>query len=168
MKNPTVLIFIGIGLVAVMVMCGGIGLVGWSVWYRVKERVSMYPEEPFAVADVALKAPAGEDIAVPPGMRAMSVQVKSEVSGFILPGARVDLIGVMPDPDDAKKTQAMVVMQNVQVLAVNTAKSRPNPDGGVIENIMLITVAVAPEDTPKLVLASQQGPLSVALRRPGE
>jgi Flp pilus assembly protein CpaB len=103
-----------------------------------------------------------------PVLQEVSVSVKYQGMGVIQPGTRIDLLHVAPDRDDAKKTQAVVILQNALVLAVDTSKITLIPTDGVIEKVMQVTVLVDSDDAPKLFQATQQGPLSVVIRRPGE
>jgi pilus assembly protein CpaB len=108
--------------------------------------------------------------AAPPGKRAVTIKTSQEGlgGGFVLPGSRIDLIGTEPDPDDPKKSITKVFLKNIQVLAVNTAKEAPTNSNPVVLIPTSLTLAVTIEEAEKLAAARQRGPISVALRRPGD
>lgn len=122
---------------------------------------------------------------IPLGMRAVSIPVNevSGVSGLIMPGDRVDLIGTIelaePNPqgsvpsgqtaqnNDKRVTVTHVLMQNVEVLAVGQnlqpattetgEKKAPEPAG-------TITLAVAPDKVQAVAMILEKGKLSLTLR----
>ena len=103
---------------------------------------------------------------IPPGMRAVSVRVNdtSSVSGFVLPGTRVDVL-LTSKPQGSNHTQTTTVLENVPVLANGTRLERP-PEGGEPISTSVITLLVSPDDAQKLTLASNQGRIQLALRNP--
>ncbi len=101
---------------------------------------------------------------IPPGMRAVSVPVDevSDIAGFVLPHARVDILAAMtPTNGNNNKTVAKIVLQNVEVLAVaqeiEGKKDEP-------ELVKVVTLLVSPQDAEKLALASHEGSLRLAMR----
>jgi len=103
---------------------------------------------------------------IPPGMRAVSVRVNdtSSVSGFVLPGTRVDVL-LTGEPQGSNQTQTTTVLENVMVLANGTKLERA-PGGGEPISATVITLLVSPDDAQKLTLASNQGRIQLALRNP--
>ena len=103
---------------------------------------------------------------IPPGMRAVSVRVNdtSSVSGFVLPGTRVDVL-LTGEPQGSSQTQTTTVLENVAVLANGTRLERA-PGGGEPVSTTVITLLVSPDDAQKLTLASNQGRIQLALRNP--
>jgi pilus assembly protein CpaB len=101
---------------------------------------------------------------IPPGMRAVSVRVNdtSSISGFVLPGTRVDVL-LTSEPAGSKQTT--IVLENVMVLA-NGYKLEHDPRGGEPISASVITLLVSPDDAQKLTLASNQGRIQLALRNP--
>jgi pilus assembly protein CpaB len=99
---------------------------------------------------------------IPRGMRAMSVAVDevSDVAGFILPQARVDVL-VSISESGAEKSFSKVVLQNVQVLAVAQQIEGKRDEPQVVK---VVTLLVSPEEAERLALASHQGSLRLALR----
>ena len=103
---------------------------------------------------------------IPPGMRAVSVRVNdtSSVSGFVLPGTRVDVL-LTGEPQGSNQTQTTTVLENVMVLANGTKLERA-PGGGEPISATVITLLVSPDDAQRLTLASNQGRIQLALRNP--
>ena len=100
---------------------------------------------------------------VPPGLRAMTIRVKS-VAKF-LPGSRVDIIGIEPAIDDPAKLVPRVIVENALILATSTVRRDTNikmADGD------LLTIAVTVEQAEKLAAAGEHGPFTIVFRRPGE
>lgn len=99
---------------------------------------------------------------IPPGMRAFAVEVneQSGVSGFILPGHRVDVIRY--DNNDKNKHQrGETILQDILVLAAGQVFTRQEEKA---VQSRTVTLAVTPEDVDALVAAKAKGPLSLSLR----
>lgn len=107
--------------------------------------------------------------AIQPGMRAVSIDVRSDtgVSGFVLPGDRVDVneyvkqkeLGVL----DKNKSQLMVanrILQDVKVLAVDQAFD-PGLEGAYPSNT--VTLEVTPEQSLVLGVSAQRSTLGLSL-----
>jgi len=100
---------------------------------------------------------------IPAGMRAMSVAVDevSDVSGFILPGSKVDVLVSVTQTQGNQKPFAKLVLQNVSVLAVaqqlDNGKDEP-------QLVKVVTLLVAPDEVERLGLAANEGTLRLALR----
>ncbi|HEY5007331.1 MAG TPA: Flp pilus assembly protein CpaB [Caulobacteraceae bacterium] len=111
---------------------------------------------------------------VDPGMRAYTIGVTavSAGGGHILPGDRIDVVltrdlnpGGQPGPTGAgRKMMTSVVIQNVRVLGMDL---NANPTSTQPAVASTATLEVTMTDAEKLALASQDGSLSLALRRPG-
>jgi pilus assembly protein CpaB len=103
---------------------------------------------------------------IPPGMRAVSVQVDevSDISGFVLPHAHVDILVAVSNqgtgPGD-NKPFSKIVLQNVEILAVaqEVEKKKDEP-----ELVKVVTVLVSPQDAERLALATREGVLRLAMR----
>ncbi|MBI3758304.1 MAG: Flp pilus assembly protein CpaB, partial [Deltaproteobacteria bacterium] len=97
---------------------------------------------------------------IPAGMRALSVQVDevSDIAGFIMPHARVDVLVTATSGD---KPVSKIVLQNVEVLAIaqdiEQVNDKPQP-------VHVVTMLVTPDQAERLTLASGQGGLRLALR----
>lgn len=113
---------------------------------------------------LADKDVAGLPALIPTGMRAVSLRVNDviAVSGFVLPGTRVDiLLTGNPGTGDSVTT---TVLENVAVLAAGQKLERNA--AGEPQNTAVITLLVSPEDAQKLTLASQEGRIQLTLRNP--
>ena len=102
---------------------------------------------------------------IPPGMRAVSVQVDevSDIAGFILPHAHVDILVAVSNQGGGQgdKPFSKIVLQNVEVLAVaqEVEKKKDEP-----ELVKVVTVLVTPQDAERLALATREGVLHLAMR----
>ncbi len=110
-----------------------------------------------------------------PGMRAVSIVVRNDtgVSGFVLPGDRVDVNEFIPregrgssyarGDEDMRISGDLIarpVLKNVSVLAVDQT-FEPNLEGAMPSNT--VTLEVTPEGSLALGAASQRGALGLAL-----
>ncbi|MGE3960065.1 MAG: Flp pilus assembly protein CpaB [Dehalococcoidia bacterium] len=147
---------------------------------------------------VAPGGPTGNGLAytVPDGMRAVAVPVNevSGAGGLIVPGDRVDVMVVterqrvfgpeavtaeQADADMQRQPTVVTVLQDVLVLAVgqelaDAADSGRDPatlradDVGPQPRAISVTLAVTPEESQVLFMASQEGPLGFAVRAFGD
>jgi len=123
--------------------------------------------EPVTEGKLAPKqAGAGLPPAIQPGMRAMSVKVNEVVgvAGFVVPGAKVDVLVVVRQDKD---TMSRVVVSNVQVLTAGTRydQNEARKDGKPIPTTV-VTLMVVPADAEKIALAANEGQIMLALRNP--
>ena len=100
---------------------------------------------------------------IPEGMRALSVRVDEVigVAGFVTPQTRVDVILTMT-PIGSDDPVSKVILQNVQALAAGQVIQR-NEEGEPML-VTVVTVLVTLEEAEKLVLATNQGRIQMALR----
>ena len=127
--------------------------------------VPLEANEPVLEAKLAAKeAGAGLMTAIPDGMRAVAVRVNDviNVAGFVVPGARVDLILVGTPPNGSSEL-AKVVLENVIVLAAGQNVARDSE--GKPQQVGVITLLVTPEDSEKLALMASDR-IQFALRHP--
>jgi pilus assembly protein CpaB len=99
---------------------------------------------------------------VPPGMRAVAIEA-SEVMAVgtgVKPGNHVDILATFHDPLK-KEDLTKIILQDVEVLAVNKADTSPNSKEGATTSM---TVAVKPEQTELLTAATKAGAVRVSLR----
>ena len=100
---------------------------------------------------------------IPAGMRAMSFPVDevSDIAGFVLPGAHVDILVAISDKATNGEPFSKIVLQNVEVIAVaqeiEVAKDEPKV-------VKVVTVLLTPEESERLSVASHDGSLRLALR----
>jgi pilus assembly protein CpaB len=99
---------------------------------------------------------------IPKGMRAFAVEVneQSGVSGFILPGHRVDVIRFETN-EKSQQTRGDTILQNVLVLAAGQVFTRPEEKA---VQSRTVTLAVTPDQVDALVAARAKGPVSLSLR----
>jgi pilus assembly protein CpaB len=99
---------------------------------------------------------------IPDGLRAMTVKVNdvSGVAGFILPGSKVDVVGVFEKERD-KDPYSKIIVQAVEVLAIDqlveVVKNEPKPASA-------ITLLVSPRDAERVALTAVEGEIRLALR----
>jgi pilus assembly protein CpaB len=102
---------------------------------------------------------------IPPGMRAVSVRVNdtTSVSGFVLPGTRVDVL-LTGNPQGSNEPQTTTVLENVAVIATGQRLERNS--AGEAQSAPVVTLLLSPDDAQRLTLATSQGHIQLALRNP--
>ena len=107
-------------------------------------------------------SPPGLVANIPKGMRAYAVDVteQSGVSGFILPGHRVDVVRYEAN-EKSQLQRGETILQDVLVLAAGQVFTRQEEKS--LQN-RTVTLAVLPEQVHILVAARAKGPLSLSLR----
>jgi pilus assembly protein CpaB len=97
---------------------------------------------------------------IPKGMRAFAIDVteQSGVSGFILPGHRVDVIRFESENGTPRGES---ILQDIQVLAAGQVFTRVDERS---LSIRTVTLAVSPEQVDVLVAARARGSLALSLR----
>ena len=141
----------------------------------VLDRGTMAPiemNEPILESKLAPKgAGVGLTTVIPEGMRALSIQVNSiiGVSGFVLPGSRVDLILTAIPPKDVKgaKEEEMgskIILENLEVLAAGQNVQR-DVDGKP-QTVQDVTLLLTPDQAQRVALATGDGRIQLALRNP--
>ncbi len=103
---------------------------------------------------------------VEPKMRAVTVRVNDVigVAGFLLPGNRVDVIATRKD-DDNKRSRSQIILQNLRVLAVDQTAA-PEADKPVV--VRAVTLEMTPKQAERLVKATDEGNVQLALRNPND
>jgi pilus assembly protein CpaB len=106
----------------------------------------------------------GLSILIPPGMRAVSVRVDEvvAVAGFVLPGARVDVLVTLDPRQGESGTVTRVILQNIQTLAAGQTVQRDLE--GKPQTVTVITLLVTPDQAERLTLAANEGRIQLALR----
>lgn len=121
--------------------------------------------EPLLQSKLADKAAGGGlPIIVPEGMRAMSVRVDEVigVSGFVVPGTRVDVILVVKPPGPNQQEISRIVLQNVRTLASGQIIEKDAEGKPITTHV--VTLLVSPQEAEALALATTQGRIQLALR----
>lgn len=129
---------------------------------------------PFVIGEQVLKskiakkedAKNGLSYIVPMGKRAVTVAVDevSGVAGLIRPGDRIDVAAAVNIPEGQRELPfALVVLQNIQVLAVGRNMEPKETQGNAT-----VTLAVTVEESRPLILASQKGNIRLMLRSPAD
>ena len=128
--------------------------------------VQVAAKEPITDYKLAPEGSAGGLSAViPEGYRAMTVKVDDVVgiSGFIMPGALVDVVVVINPTEQQQNPISKIVLQNIKVLANGQNIDRPKNDREP-EAVKAVTLQVTPEQAEKLALASSEGKLQLVMR----
>ena len=108
----------------------------------------------------------GLSAVIPEGYRAMTVKVDDVVgvSGFLTPGALVDVVVVINPVDNSSANPiSKIVLQNIKVLANGQNLDKPKNEREA-ETVHAVTLQVMPEQAEKLALASTEGKLRLTLR----
>lgn len=128
--------------------------------------VSVPANEPIFQHDIASAGNSGLSAKIPNGLRAVAIKTDemNNLSGFLFPGSRVDVLATLRG--EKNESYNRTVVQNVQVLSAGE-KIVADPNGKP-ENVKIVTVLVTPEESQKLALAMQQGKIQLALRNQGD
>lgn len=109
----------------------------------------------------------GLSMLVRPGMRAASLEVNqvSGVSGFILPGDRVDMLVTVFAVSNTDDAYTQTILQNLEVLAAGqTTMTKDNKP----ITVQSVTVLVDPKQAEMLAHATRQGQITLVLRARGD
>jgi pilus assembly protein CpaB len=102
---------------------------------------------------------------IEPNMRAVSVRVNDVigVSGFLLPGNRVDILATRKPNAIIKETYTETLLQDVKVLAIDQEASMEKNKPVVVRSV---TLEVHPGQAELLAKATEEGSIQLALRNP--
>lgn len=98
--------------------------------------------------------------------RAVSIRVDDVVgvSGFVLPGNRVDILATqIRSGGGGPKAKTRTILENIKVLAVDQEASTDTEKPAVVR---AVTLELTPEQAEKIVSAMQEGKIQLALRNP--
>lgn len=129
---------------------------------------SVVANEPLTSSKVApAEAGAGLPPMIKPGMRAVSIKVDDVigVAGFVVPGAKVDVI-VTLNAQGQGQSQSRTVVENVQVLASGTKIDQQQARDGRPIPASVVTLLVSPADAERISLAGNVGRITLTLRNP--
>lgn len=122
--------------------------------------------EPVTTAKLAPReSGAGLAPTIPVGMRAIGVRVNEVigVAGFVVPGARVDVVATV---DVKEETKTRTVVSNLQVLTTGTRYDQQESRDGKAIPSTVVTLLATPEDAERVALASTKAQLLLVLRNP--
>jgi Flp pilus assembly protein CpaB len=105
---------------------------------------------------------------IPSGMRAVSVAVDdvTGVAGNILKGDRVDVVATTPLPDSKDAVVARVILENIEVLAVETENGTKSSGRSKSQRDWTVTLLVTPEQGATVVAAASEAKkISLLARR---
>ena len=107
---------------------------------------------------------------IPRDKRAVTINISDviAVAGFVKPGDYVDIV-MTYDKIDVGSHTSRVVLQNIQVLAVNNRTEAGAPVDTAKEpkesaKLMTMTLAVSPDEAAEVTLADEKGKIRLALR----
>ena len=131
-------------------------------------RIVVFPiaaKEPVRESLLAAPGSVGLTAKIPDGMRAVAVETNdvTNVSGFLFPGCRVDvLVTFRPEGPGNQEDVTATVLQNVEVLSTGE-RLQPDPSGKP-QKVRQVTMLLTPDDAQKLVLAANKGTVQFVLR----
>lgn len=107
----------------------------------------------------------GLSMLVRTGFRATSLEVNqvSGVSGFVLPGDRIDVLATVDGRGADQEAVTRTILQNAEVLA--SGQKTAQQDNKPI-TVQAVTILVDPMGAEKLALALHEGKLHLVLRNP--
>ena len=100
-------------------------------------------------------------------MRAASIEVNqvSGVSGFVLPGDRVDMLSTVDPTHDGREAVTRTLLQSVEVLA---AGQKTQQADGRPMSVQSVTLLVDPKGAEVLAHAQHEGEIHLVLRNPDD
>jgi pilus assembly protein CpaB len=129
-------------------------------------RVFMGAREPVTAIKLSSRG-GGLSMLVRKDMRAASLEVNqvSGVSGFVLPGDRVDVLVTVDAMGGAADAVTRTVLQNAEVLA--SGQKTTQQDNKPI-TVQSVTILVDPQGAETLALAMHEGRIHLVLRNPDD
>jgi pilus assembly protein CpaB len=129
-------------------------------------KVFLKKNEPILDSKLSSKG-GGLSLLIDNDMRASSIHVDkvSGVSGFVLPGDKVDVILTVDKHGKKGEAFAKTILQKVDVLA---AGEKTEQKGDKVITVQAVTLLITPEGAQTLALASEEGKLHLALRNPSD
>ena len=127
-------------------------------------KVFMSAREPVTALKLSSRG-GGLSLLIRPNMRAASIEVNqvSGVSGFVLPGDRVDVLTTIDPRRDGQDVITRTLLQSVEVLAAGQ-KTTQNENKPL--TVQAVTLLVDPRGAEMLAHAQHQGELHLVLRNP--
>jgi pilus assembly protein CpaB len=127
-------------------------------------KVFMSAREPVTAIKLSSRG-GGLSMLVRPNMRAASIEVNqvSGVSGFVLPGDRLDVLATVDPNNTRADAMTRTVLQNIEVLA--SGQRTEQQDNKPI-TVTSVTLLVDPDGAETLALAMHEGKIHLVLRNP--
>lgn len=129
-------------------------------------KVFMAAREPVTATKLSSRG-GGLSMLVRPSMRAASIEVNqvSGVSGFVLPGDRVDVLVTVEPRTSFANPITKTLLQNIEVLA---AGQKTQQKDGTPLSVQSVTLLVDPPGAEKLAHAEHEGEIHLVLRNPDD
>ncbi len=129
-------------------------------------KVFMSAREPVTIIKLSSRG-GGLSMLVRPTMRASSLEVNnfSGVSGFVLPGDRVDVLTTVDGRGANEDAITRTVLQNVEVLAAGQKTEQKDNKPITVQSVTLL---VNPDGAETLALALHEGKIHLVLRNPDD
>jgi pilus assembly protein CpaB len=127
-------------------------------------KIFLAAREPITATKLSSRG-GGLSMLVRPNMRAASLEVNqvSGVSGFVLPGDRVDILATIEPNNTRSDAVTRTVLQNIEVLA--SGQKTEQRDNKPI-TVQSVTILVDPDGAETLALAMHEGKIHLVLRNP--
>lgn len=129
-------------------------------------KVFMSAREPVTAIKLSSRG-GGLSMLVRPSMRASSLEVNnvSGVSGFVLPGDRVDVLTTVDGRGANEDAVTRTVLQNIEVLAAGQKTEQKDNKPITVQSVTLL---VDPDGAETLALALHEGKIHLVLRNPDD
>jgi pilus assembly protein CpaB len=129
-------------------------------------KVFMGAREPVTAVKMSSRG-GGLSMLIRPSMRAVSIEVNqvSGVSGFVLPGDRVDVLVTIDQHTSSSNPVTNTLLQNIEVLAAGQKTSQKD---GAPMSVQSVTLLVDPQGAEKVAHASHEGEIHLVLRNPDD
>jgi pilus assembly protein CpaB len=129
-------------------------------------KVFMSAREPVTAIKLSSRG-GGLSMLVRQSMRAASLEVNqvSGVSGFVLPGDRVDVLVTVDPRSHTEDAITRTVLQNIEVLAAGQKTSQQDNKPITTQSVTLL---VDPQGAETLALALHEGKIHLVLRNPSD
>ncbi len=129
-------------------------------------KVFMSAREPVTAIKLSSRG-GGLSMLVRPSMRASSLDVNnvSGVSGFVLPGDRVDVLTTVDGRGANEDAVTRTVLQNIEVLAAGQKTEQKDNKPITVQSVTLL---VNPDGAETLALALHEGTIHLVLRNPDD
>jgi pilus assembly protein CpaB len=127
-------------------------------------KIFLAAREPITATKLSTRG-GGLSMLVRPGLRATSLEVNqvSGVSGFVLPGDRVDVLCTVDGRGADQEAQTKTILQNAEVLA--SGQKTTQQDNKPI-TVQAVTILVDPTGAERLALGLHEGKIHLVLRNP--